>query len=56
MEMNVKAKTISKRVIVNFYPIGWSNDGKFAYYLEPVDGSCRFFQEVPHMRLKLTSW
>ena len=23
--------------IETFYPIGWSNDGKFAYYLEPVD-------------------
>lgn len=23
-----------------FYPIGWSKDGKFAYYLEPVDEAC----------------
>jgi hypothetical protein len=23
-----------------FYPIGWSRDGKFAYYLEPVDEAC----------------
>jgi hypothetical protein len=27
-------------VIDNFYPIGWSKDGKFAYYLEPVDEAC----------------
>jgi hypothetical protein len=26
--------------IDNFYPIGWSKDGKFAYYLEPVDEAC----------------
>lgn len=24
----------------SFYPIGWSKDGKFAYYLEPVDEAC----------------
>lgn len=24
----------------NFYPIGWSRDGKFAYYVEPVDEAC----------------
>jgi hypothetical protein len=23
-----------------FYPIGWSRDGKFAYYTEPVDEEC----------------
>lgn len=23
-----------------FYPIGWSRDGKFAYYYEPVDEAC----------------
>ncbi len=23
-----------------FYPIGWSKDGKFAYYYEPVDEAC----------------
>lgn len=23
-----------------FYPVGWSRDGKFAYYLEPVDEAC----------------
>ena len=25
---------------VGFYPVGWSRDGKFAYYLEPVDEEC----------------
>lgn len=24
----------------SFYPIGWSRDGKFAYYVEPVDEAC----------------
>lgn len=24
----------------NFFPIGWSRDGKFAYYVEPVDEAC----------------
>src|SRR5205814_3361425 len=24
----------------SFYPIGWSKDGKFAYYYEPVDEAC----------------
>lgn len=23
-----------------FYPIGWSRDGKFAYYVEPADEAC----------------
>lgn len=23
-----------------FFPIGWSRDGKFAYYIEPVDEAC----------------
>ena len=26
-----------------FYPIGWSNDGKFAYILEPVDEATGFY-------------
>src|SRR6185503_11701624 len=26
--------------VESFYPIGWSKDGKFAYYLEPVDEAC----------------
>ncbi len=26
--------------VENFYPVGWSRDGKFAYYLEPVDEAC----------------
>ncbi len=24
----------------SFYPVGWSKDGKFAYYSEPVDEAC----------------
>jgi hypothetical protein len=24
----------------SFFPIGWSKDGKFAYYSEPVDEAC----------------
>jgi hypothetical protein len=26
--------------VENFYPVGWSKDGKFAYYIEPVDEAC----------------
>jgi len=26
--------------VENFYPVGWSKDGKFAYYVEPVDEAC----------------
>jgi hypothetical protein len=26
--------------VESFYPIGWSKDGKFAYYTEPVDEAC----------------
>ena len=30
-----------------FYPIGWSRDGKFAYYSEPVDEACGcYFAEL----------
>ncbi|HET6892221.1 MAG TPA: hypothetical protein VFH31_14055, partial [Pyrinomonadaceae bacterium] len=29
--------------IEGFYPIGWSKDGKFAYYLEPVDEACHCY-------------
>jgi hypothetical protein len=26
--------------VEKFYPVGWSKDGKFAYYIEPVDEAC----------------
>ena len=26
--------------VETFYPVGWSKDGKFAYYVEPVDEAC----------------
>lgn len=29
--------------IEGFYPVGWSKDGKFAYYLEPVDEACHCY-------------
>ena len=29
--------------IEGFYPIGWSKDGKFAYYVEPVDEACHCY-------------
>jgi hypothetical protein len=29
--------------IEGFYPIGWSKNGKFAYYLEPVDEACHCY-------------
>jgi hypothetical protein len=34
-------------LIEGFYPIGWSRDGKFAYYIEPVDEACGcYFAEL----------
>jgi hypothetical protein len=34
-------------LIEGFYPIGWSRDGKFAYYVEPVDEACGcYFAEL----------
>lgn len=27
-------------IVERFYPVGWSKDGKFAYYLEPGDEAC----------------
>lgn len=36
-----------------FYPIGWSKDGKFAYYLEPPDEACGcYFGEINIVDLK----
>src|SRR5262249_9281423 len=26
--------------VEKFFPIGWSKDGKFAYYVEPIDEAC----------------
>ena len=37
----------------SFYPIGWSRDGKFAYYLEPVDEVCGcYFAKLVILDLK----
>ena len=37
----------------SIYPIGWSRDGKFAYYLEPVDEACGcYFAELVILDLK----
>lgn len=34
-------------LIDGFFPIGWSRDGKFAYYVEPVDEACGcYFAEL----------
>ena len=34
-------------LVAGFYPIGWSRDGQFAYYLEPVDEECGcYFAEL----------
>lgn len=35
-----KAFPQEQLIIEEFYPIGWSKDGKFAYYLEPPDEAC----------------
>lgn len=32
--------TSDKLLLETFYPIGWSKDGKFAYYTEPADEAC----------------
>lgn len=36
-----------KLEIDGFFPVGWSRDGKFAYYVEPVDEACGcYFAEL----------
>jgi hypothetical protein len=40
-------------LVAGFYPIGWSSDGKFAYYVEPVDEECGcYFAELIIQDLK----
>jgi hypothetical protein len=37
----------------SFFPIGWSKDGKFAFYTEPVDEACHcYFAELYILDLK----
>ena len=37
----------------SFFPIGWSRDGKFAFYTEPVDEACNcYFAELYILDLK----
>ncbi len=36
----VKEEENSVLLREKFYPIGWSRDGKFAFYVEPVDEAC----------------
>lgn len=37
----------------SFYPIGWSKEGNFAYYLEPVDEACNcYFAKLVILDLK----
>lgn len=39
--------TPTARIIEKFYPIGWSKDGKFAFYTEPADEACGcYFAEL----------
>ncbi len=35
-----RGNTYPELVPDQFFPIGWSKDGKFAYYVEPVDEAC----------------
>jgi hypothetical protein len=45
--------------VENFYPVGWSKDGKFAYYVEPVDEACGcYFGKLVIVDLKndMTVW
>ncbi len=40
-------ETSAKLMTENFYPIGWSRDGKFAYLVEPPDEACGcYFAEI----------
>lgn len=42
-----------KFITASFYPIGWSRDGKFAYYWEPADEACGcYFAEIVIQDLK----
>jgi hypothetical protein len=43
----------NKLLVEGFYPIGWSRDGKFAYYTEPVDEACGcYFAELAIVDLR----
>jgi hypothetical protein len=45
--------TPAKLMTENFYPIGWSRDGKFAYLVEPPDEACGcYFAEFVIQDLK----
>ena len=35
-----RRQTYPQLIPESFFPIGWSKDGKFAYYVEPVDEAC----------------
>lgn len=39
-ENNGQEETGGRLLKENFYPIGWSKNGAFAYYLEPADEAC----------------
>lgn len=42
-----KEPTNTTFLTASFYPIGWSRDGKFAYYVEPPDEACGcYFAEI----------
>lgn len=46
-------ETPAKLMTENFYPIGWSRDGKFAYLVEPPDEACGcYFAEIVIQDLK----
>src|SRR5687767_4808887 len=43
----------NKLIVEGFYPIGWSRDGKFAYYSEPPDEACGcYFAELAIVDLR----
>ena len=51
--------TYKKLATEGFYPIGWSRNGKFAYYVEPVDEACGcYFAElvIQDMRSDTEVW
>jgi len=46
-EPDPKEESHMALITESFYPLGWSRDGKFAYYLEPPDEECGcYFAEL----------
>lgn len=58
-EPDPKEETHMALITASLYPLGWSRDGKFAYYLEPPDEECGcYFAElvIQDMRTDKVMW